>query len=1274
MAKNYGSRKLPSLSTRREDSSSSTEMQRRSLLRPWKKEHGGRRDSDMSSEDDTRNHERGEESDLEFQGYRKCKCKIFVSWTSILLTGGLLRLLYHWFPRLHLYSTHAPCPLTSATKVLVVESFQKKFKNYYVKDIKTSIVHGLKKDAGECLDDVGETPIHRKGKERKIKFYLSDGAARVTESIRHFKCKKQCYIWDEDCESFLKLSGLDVGLRNGDFHRLGGLTEQEQTLRQIAYGPNEIAIPVQGVWTLLILEVLNPFYVFQLFSLIIWGFENYYYYAVAIIIMSVFGVTTSVIQTRRNQKKLRRTVTSSDVVTVIRKVEDGEEKEVKEEILAKNLVPGDVIALHPYGFTLSCDAVLLSGNAIVNESMLTGESVPVTKVPIPNDEKKFEEKDDNIKHSVLFCGTKVLQTRFYGNEWARAVVLRTGFLTTKGQIVQTILYPPPVDYRFERDSYKFVFALSFIAIGGFIYSAITKALRGNYAGSIAIKALDLITIAVPPALPAAMTVGKMYAQRRLEKKGIFCINSRVINVSGSVNCVCYDKTGTLTEDGLNMWGVIPVKDKEMQSPITEFPLSGKSSDKGTNMIEENEHFLVAMASCHSLTYLDRNLIGDPLDIKMYESTGWILEEPEMSETAQYDLLIPLVVRPSDECIISTGEDQDFPFEVGIIRQFHFSSHLQRMSVITRRLGSRNFNIYCKGSPEMLISLSKPDTVPTGISTTMEFYTKKGYRVLALAWKPLPPEFTVVQIHRLKREQVEMDFIFLGLLLFENRLKKGTAPVIANLNKAKIKQIMVTGDNILTAISVAHECGLVSSKQQVYQLEPPVMVNSNGSVTNDFTWAAKNIFKEDDVIELKAESIGDSMSHSNDPTDKIDENIEIDLEKGKSSLTCTYALTGTIWAELKEHHPQLLKKIVKSGKIYARMTPAQKQQLVQELQATGLCVAMCGDGANDCGALKAAHAGISLSEAESSAASPFTSNGEDISCVPHVISEGRAALVTSFGIFKFMAVYSLTQFASVILLYSIDSNLTDFQFLYIDLMLVTVSASLFGLTGPPNSKKSLAPRPPSARLFSPLPIISIVLQVVFMVMFHCLLYFGVRFFPWYIPFIYEMTTDPSDNVSCYENYSVFAISSFQYVWMAVIFSRGAPHRKNILTNRKLVLSLFIMCIINAIAAVIPPNWMANLLQLVVPPSLGDRLLIIPCAALNFILCLLLEWGLMEKILEQGKPKLLWIKRKDLSFSKQSIALPCKALTSTNSSNVANQLSEKEQGFRKSDNPATSMTHL
>jgi cation-transporting ATPase 13A3/4/5 len=103
---------------------------------------------------------------------------------------------------------------------------------------------------------------------------------------------------------------------------------------------------------------------------------------------------------------------------------------------------------------------------------------------------------------------------------------------------------------------------------------------------------------------------------------------------------------------------------------------------------------------------------------------------------------------------------------------------------------------------------------------------------------------------------------------------------------------------------------------------------------------------------------------------------------------------------KQNSKHFLKMLVKT-QIFARMSPDEKNEVVERLQSLGYTVLMCGDGANDCSALKAADVGISLSEAEASVAAPFTSSTPDIGCVIEVIKEGRAALVTSFSCFKFM---------------------------------------------------------------------------------------------------------------------------------------------------------------------------------------------------------------------------------------------------------------------------------
>lgn len=149
-----------------------------------------------------------------------------------------------------------------------------------------------------------------------------------------------------------------------------------------------------------------------------------------------------------------------------------------------------------------------------------------------------------------------------------------------------------------------------------------------------VESLDLITIAVPPALPAAMSVGRMYAQRRLKKNNIYCIAPRSINVSGSIDCVCFDKTGTLTEDGLDMYGVVPKSSTNtLQMPLRQIerlPL---------------DHLLFGMVTCHSITLMQGERKGDPLDLKMFESTKWILEEADVSDATKFDLLFPTVVKP-----------------------------------------------------------------------------------------------------------------------------------------------------------------------------------------------------------------------------------------------------------------------------------------------------------------------------------------------------------------------------------------------------------------------------------------------------------------------------------------------------------------------------------------------------------------------------------------------------------------------------------------------------
>ncbi len=614
------------------------------------------------------------------------------------------------------------------------------------------------------------------------------------------------YIWDVETQSFQRLRGLDVDVPSMTLHTLNGISAHTRNMRRLIYGDNWISVPIRGVCTLLFLEALNPFYVFQVFSVILWFTYNYYYYATVIILMSAFGITVSILQTLKNQKALYETVKASDTAHVIH------EDTSTLTIDTRYLVPGDILEIPSSGCTMQCDAVLLSGNCILDESMLTGESVPVTKTPLPCKRDLIYDLKEHARHT-LYCGTKVIQTRYIGTERVLAVVINTGNITAKGGLIRSILYPPPVDYKFEQDSYKFVSLLALMATVGFIYTLVSKIMRQVNPLKIVVESLDLITVAVPPALPAAMSVGRMYAQKRLEKRNIYCISPRSINVSGSVDCVCFDKTGTLTEDGLDMYGVVPKTDtNSLQIPLRQIERLPQGN------------LLFGMVTCHSITLMNGERKGDPLDLKMFESTGWILEEANVADENKYELLCPTIVRPPNQEGQESQDSLDLGIsggsnEIGIVREFSFTSSLQRMSVITRKITDSNFNVYCKGSPEMIATLCQPTTIPIDFNERLNYYAQQGYRIIAIAYKSLDKKMTYPKIQRISREKIECDLEFLGFVILENRLKDDSEAVIKVLNDANIRTIMVTGDNILTAVSVAKDCDMIKEDQSI------IIVNS-----------------------------------------------------------------------------------------------------------------------------------------------------------------------------------------------------------------------------------------------------------------------------------------------------------------------------------------------------------------------------------------------------------------------------------------------------------------
>jgi len=155
-----------------------------------------------------------------------------------------------------------------------------------------------------------------------------------------------------------------------------------------------------------------------------------------------------------------------------------------------------------------------------------------------------------------------------------------------------------------------------------------------------------------------------------------------------------------------------------------------------------------------------------------------------------------------------------PNHLLIVKRFDFESKLQRMSVIAKHVSDGTLRAYVKGSPEKIAELCVPQSLPANYQEILSTYTTKGLRVIALAHRVLADK-TFLQIFKAKRDKIECDLHFIGLLVMENKLKGATTKTIETLNTCKIRTIMATGDNTLTAISVAKECNILDITKPVY---------------------------------------------------------------------------------------------------------------------------------------------------------------------------------------------------------------------------------------------------------------------------------------------------------------------------------------------------------------------------------------------------------------------------------------------------------------------------
>ncbi|OQS03621.1 P-type ATPase (P-ATPase) Superfamily [Thraustotheca clavata] len=569
---------------------------------------------------------------------------------------------------------------------------------------------------------------------------------------------------------------------------------EDATLR---WHQNEFHIPMPHFWELLKQHLVAPFFVFQFFCMLLWCLDEYMYYSLLTLAMLILFECTVVKQRQHNMELLRQMQRPPTRVFVYR-------MRKWFEISSVELVPGDIVSVgktktlhfNQEDETLSpCDLLLLQGTCIVNEAMLSGESIPLRKEMIqlgdfPSDTHLNMDDVSHKKH-VIFGGTK-------------------------GNLMRTILFSAQRMTANNRESMLFILFLLCFAIAASIIVLVEgkkDPTRSMY--KLFLHCVMIITSVVPPELPMELSLAVTNSLLSLSKMAIFCTEPFRIPYAGKVDIICFDKTGTLTSDALEMCGIAGLTKSSLLSisdPLTLVPPGLLPSE-----------VQVILASCHSLMILNGVVSGDPLEkTVLAHLRDWHLHQLDRL-TSRY------------------------PFGIHALKIVHrcgFSSELKRMSAIVLvEAGSDiEIRVVAKGAPEVMKDLYT--SVPSYYTSVYQHYALKGSRVLALGYKSLPSH-DLLSVRQLSRAAIEKDLIFAGFLVLDCPLKEDSIQVVNELQLASNQVAMITGDNALTACDVARQVKILPHKNTLS------LQQANKSSSKDLVWV-NHFDSEAPVIPFDAE--------------------------------------------------------------------------------------------------------------------------------------------------------------------------------------------------------------------------------------------------------------------------------------------------------------------------------------------------------------------------------------------------------------------------------------
>ncbi|MGI6485798.1 MAG: cation-translocating P-type ATPase [Tepidanaerobacteraceae bacterium] len=566
-----------------------------------------------------------------------------------------------------------------------------------------------------------------------------------------------------------------------------GLSTELANERLKDYGINEL-IGKQGItlWEMLLGQFKNFLVIIlivaSIFSLLIREVTDF----VVIVLIVILNATLGVIQESKASKALE----------ALKKMAAPEAKVIRDghivELPVRKLVPGDLVLIEAGDYVPADLRLVESVNLKIDESSLTGESVPVEK----DADIVFEDEvplGDRTNSS--FMGTVVT----YGR--AKGIVVETGMQTEIGQIAEMLKSYKEDDTPLQKKLEQLgkILGTASLAVCGIVF--FLGLLRGIDFLEMFMIAISLAVAAIPEGLPAIVTIVLAIGMQRMVKKHSIIKKLHAVETLGSTTVICSDKTGTLTQNEMTVTNIY-VNNKffsvcgEGYKPKGDFTINGGIIKPEQ---ESNLMLLLTMGVLCNDARLEEGAKGAS------EKTWQIIGDP--TEGA-------LIVAAAKAGV----RDKELSKSMPRIHEIPFDSERKRMTTF-HPLGNK-YVAYTKGAPDVILSLSTTMQESGKISLLSDIEKNKilsvnnkmaaqALRVLAFAYK----EYDVLPLE-LNIDAIEKDLTFVGLVGMIDPARTEAKKAIEICREAGIKPIMITGDYKETAVAIAKQLDILDDETTV----------------------------------------------------------------------------------------------------------------------------------------------------------------------------------------------------------------------------------------------------------------------------------------------------------------------------------------------------------------------------------------------------------------------------------------------------------------------------